>query len=106
MFALMRKLFTRQKSFTVKDAERLCIARAKEAGAYQYVTVDVGRWDGTDARKFGERAKIIVEAKYPGALPDPDLSEWGQGRLVLLLPVTPNVGIQRASPASGEAPLE
>jgi hypothetical protein len=100
MFALVKKLFRIERAFSIKDAERLCIARAKAAGAFEYVTVDVGVWNRRveTAEEFGKRARQIVDAKYPSALQDPDLSVWEEGKLVLLIPLRAAGVVGKAMP--------
>ena len=83
--------------FSFKACARLCIARPKEAGATEYVIVDVGVWDGkggpSGARNHGELARKIVDAAYPGVIHvlDSDKSDWSTGKLAILLPKTPAV---------------
>lgn len=75
------------KPMTIRDAERICIARAKAKGASEYVFLDVGPINKENGSAKGKLAREIVDERWPDALIDPDESNYRTGRIALLLPL-------------------
>ena len=84
---MIKKLFACQPTVAMRDRMRLDIAHAKAQGARKHIAVDCGDLDVDEdsVLRIVERVSSFSRT-YPGALPDPDLSDCRHGKLVYLVP--------------------